>query len=69
MKVTLIASEEQLRQFEQLRESVSDKQSILTVALKLLRSLSEHAHKLAFDAVFSQIATHLHLLSESQVNK
>ena len=46
---------------------MTEKQSILLVSLKTLRSLSEHAHKLAFDSVFSQIDKHLHLLSESEV--
>ena len=61
-------SAEQILQLEQLRETVSEKQSILTLSLKVLRSLSEHAHKLAFDSVFSQIDKHLHLLSESEVS-
>ena len=66
-RVVYVASPDQASQLEVLRDSVSEKQSLLITSLKILRSLSEQAHKLAFDSVFSQIANHLHSLSESEV--
>ena len=66
-RVVYVTSPDQASQLEVLRDSVSEKQSLLITSLKILRSLSEQAHKLAFDSVFSQIANHLHSLSESEV--
>ncbi|XP_067938360.1 conserved oligomeric Golgi complex subunit 7-like [Watersipora subatra] len=67
IRVIYQLSSEQILLLEQLRETASEKQSVLPVSLKVLRSLSEHAHKLAFESVFSQIDKHLHGLSESEV--
>lgn len=66
-RVIYITSPDQIHQLEQLRETASEKQSVLLLSLKVLRSLSELAHKLAFDSVFSQIGTHLHQLADMEV--
>ena len=50
-RVVYVASPDQASQLEVLRDSVSEKQSLLITSLKILRSLSEQAHKLAFDSV------------------
>lgn len=58
---------EKLSALTHLSDNVLEKQSILGQPLKAVRSLSESAHKLAFDSVFSEIANQLHGLSESEV--
>lgn len=67
-KMVQSTTSEQLSALEQLREVVLEKQSVLTAALKVMRSLSESAHKLAFDSVFSQIDHHLHGLPDMEVD-
>lgn len=65
-KIYITSTEDRLL-LDQLRDSVYERQTVLYTCIKLVRSLSEYSHKLAFDSVFSQVANHLRNLSESEV--
>jgi len=62
-----LCSESDIGSLVELQQQTDAKPALLSTSLRELRSLSEDAHKLAFDSVFSVIATHLQGLSEAEV--